>query len=59
MKARMSNPAMSEPGAMNALQALSKATSQSALPKATIGLAALRASQINGAVSALRCTRAN
>jgi AhpD family alkylhydroperoxidase len=34
--------------AMNALQALSKAASQSALPKATIGLVTLRASQING-----------
>lgn len=33
---------------MNALQALSKAASQSALPKATIGLVTLRASQING-----------
>ena len=48
MKARMSNPAISVPGAMNALQALSKAASHSALPKATIGLVTLRASQING-----------
>jgi AhpD family alkylhydroperoxidase len=44
----MSNPAISVPGAMNALQALSKAASHSALPKATIGLVTLRASQING-----------
>ena len=36
MKARMSNPAISVPGAMNALQALSKAASHSALPKATV-----------------------
>jgi AhpD family alkylhydroperoxidase len=48
MKARMSNPAMSVPGAMNALQALSKAASRSALPKATIDLVTLRASQVNG-----------
>jgi AhpD family alkylhydroperoxidase len=48
MKARMSNPAMSVPGVMSALQALSKAASHSALPKATIGLVTLRASQING-----------
>jgi AhpD family alkylhydroperoxidase len=48
MKARMSNPAMSVPGAMAALQALSKAASQSALPKTTIDLVQLRASQING-----------
>ena len=48
MKARTSNPAISVPGAMNALQALSKAASHSALPKATIGLVTLRASQING-----------
>jgi AhpD family alkylhydroperoxidase len=48
MKARMSNPAMSVPGAMNALQALSQAASHSALPTSTIGLVTLRASQING-----------
>jgi AhpD family alkylhydroperoxidase len=48
MKARMSNPAMSVPGAMNALQALSKSAGHSALPKVTVDLAALRASQVNG-----------
>ena len=48
MQARMSNPAMSVPGAMNALAALSKAASNSALPEATIGLVTLRASQLNG-----------
>jgi AhpD family alkylhydroperoxidase len=44
----MSNPAMSVPGAMKALQALSQAASHSALPEPTIGLVTLRASQING-----------
>jgi AhpD family alkylhydroperoxidase len=48
MQARMSNPAMSVPGAMNALAALSKAASHSTLPEATIGLVTLRASQLNG-----------
>jgi AhpD family alkylhydroperoxidase len=48
MQARMSNPAMSVPGAMNALAALSRAASHSALPEATIGLVTLRASQLNG-----------
>jgi AhpD family alkylhydroperoxidase len=48
MQARMSNPAMSVPGAMNALAALSKAASHSVLPEATIGLVTLRASQLNG-----------
>ncbi len=48
MQARMSNPAMSVPGAMNALAALSKAASHSTLPEVTIGLVTLRASQLNG-----------
>lgn len=48
MKARMSNPAMTVPGAMKALQALSVAASHSSLPKTTTDLIQLRASQLNG-----------
>jgi len=44
----MENPAMIVPGAMEALQALGKATEQSGLPARTLGLVHLRASQING-----------
>lgn len=46
MQARMTNPAMLVPGAMEALQTLSKATAS--LPARTVGLVHLRASQING-----------
>src|SRR5262249_12682537 len=48
MQARMNNPAMIVPGAMEALQALGKAAEQSSLPARTLGLVHLRASQING-----------
>ena len=48
MKARMDNPAMSVPGAFEALQALGKAGAQGGLPQKTILLVLLRASQING-----------
>jgi AhpD family alkylhydroperoxidase len=48
MQPRMINPVISVPGAMKALQALSKAASHSSLPETTIGLVHLRASQING-----------
>jgi AhpD family alkylhydroperoxidase len=48
MQARMSNPAMMLPEAMQALQALSVATEKSGLPSTTLGLVHLRASQING-----------
>jgi AhpD family alkylhydroperoxidase len=48
MKARMPHPIMTIPGAYDALQALSKAASQSGLPATTIALVHLRASQING-----------
>jgi AhpD family alkylhydroperoxidase len=48
MQARMSNPAMSVPGAYDGLMALSKAVSRSPLPKTTIDLVQLRCSQING-----------
>jgi AhpD family alkylhydroperoxidase len=48
MKARMDNPALSVPGAFEALQALGKARAQAGLPQKTILLVLLRASQING-----------
>jgi AhpD family alkylhydroperoxidase len=48
MKARISNPAVVVPGALEALQALGAAASKSSLPKATIDLVHMRASQING-----------
>jgi len=44
----MIHPAMSLPGAFEALQALAKAGSQGGLPQPTILLITLRASQING-----------
>src|SRR5260370_25431259 len=45
MQARMKNPAMILPGAMQALQA---ATQKGGVPATTLGLVHLRASQING-----------
>jgi len=48
MQARMSNPAMILPEAMQALHALGKATEQGGLPPRTRDLVTLRASQING-----------
>ena len=48
MQARMPNPAMIVPNAMQALQALAKAAENGAVPAKTIGLVHLRASQING-----------
>jgi AhpD family alkylhydroperoxidase len=48
MQARMASPALSVPGAFDALQALAKAAGQGGLPHATVGLVHLRASQING-----------
>lgn len=52
MQARMTNPAMTVPDAMPALQALGKAVTMGAkasgLPGLTLHLAYLRASQING-----------
>ncbi|MCI0348945.1 MAG: carboxymuconolactone decarboxylase family protein [Acidobacteriales bacterium] len=48
MQARMSNPAMIVPGAMQALQTLAKAAEQGGVPAQTLALAHLRASQING-----------
>jgi AhpD family alkylhydroperoxidase len=48
MQARMKNPAMIVPGAMEALQALGKSAEQRGVPSRTLGLVHLRASQING-----------
>lgn len=48
MKARMDHPAMSVPGAFDALQSLGKAAAQGGLPRKTVLLVQLRASQING-----------
>jgi AhpD family alkylhydroperoxidase len=48
MQARMKNPAMIIPGAMEALQNLAKASQQGGVPKKTLDLVHLRASQING-----------
>jgi len=48
MQARMSNPAMIVPGAMEALMALGKSVKKSGVPSRTLDLAYLRASQING-----------
>ncbi len=48
MQARMANPAMIMPDAMQALQALAKATKKGGVPPQTLELVYLRASQING-----------
>src|SRR5262249_11476646 len=48
MQARMKNPALIVPGALEALQTLAKTAQKSGLPKRTIELVHLRVSQING-----------
>lgn len=48
MQARMQNPALAVPAALQALQALSKAIQATGLERKTIELVSLRASQING-----------
>ena len=48
MEARMKNPAMILPGAMEAILALQAATEKGGVPPATLALVHLRASQING-----------
>ena len=48
MEARIPNPAMSVPGAMDALLALSKSATKAGVPHRTLELLHLRASQING-----------
>ncbi len=51
MQARMKNPAMIIPDAMQAIQALTAATGQGGVPRLTLDLVHLRASQINGCSS--------
>ena len=48
MQPRMSHPAMIVPGAMDALQALSKAVEKAGVPRVTLELIHMRASEING-----------
>ena len=48
MEARMTHPAMTLPGAMQALQALGKSTHGAGVPNELLELVNLRASQING-----------
>lgn len=48
MQARMKNPAMVIPEAMQALHALAKSAEHGGVPLRTLGLVHLRASQING-----------
>ena len=48
MQARMKNPAMVLPDAMEAIQNLYKATNKGGVPQQTLELVHLRASQING-----------
>ncbi len=53
MKARMTNPAMIIPDAMQALLTLGTCAEKAGLPAATVGLVHLRASQINGCSACL------
>src|SRR5438552_12302222 len=48
MQPRMKSPALTLPGAMDAITALIKSTEKSGVPRATIEFMNLRASQING-----------
>ncbi len=48
MQARMNNPAMTVPGAMEALQSLGAAARSAGVPASTLYLIEVRASQING-----------
>lgn len=48
MNARIENPAIAVPGAMQALHRLSKAVKDTGIPATTLGLIEVRASQING-----------
>src|SRR5262245_42236280 len=48
MQSRMNNPAMIITDAMKALHSLSSAVEKSGVPRSTLGLVELRASQING-----------
>jgi len=48
MQARIKNPALTVPGALEALQQLGHAAGHSGIPETTLYLVQLRASQING-----------
>ena len=48
MNARIENPAVAVPGALQALQAIANAAKQADIPETTLYLVELRASQING-----------
>src|SRR5215472_15484635 len=48
MQSRMNNPVRVVPDAMKALHKLSSAVGECGIPKSTLGLVELRASQING-----------
>lgn len=48
MQARMKNPAMILPGAMQAIMGLAESTKKGGVPQKTLDLVHLRASQING-----------
>jgi AhpD family alkylhydroperoxidase len=48
MQARIKNPVMNFPGALQALMALVASTKKGGVPSRTLGLVHLRASQING-----------
>ena len=48
MQSRMTNPALVVPDALKSLQALSMSTEKSSVPKSTLALVEMRASQING-----------
>jgi len=48
MQARIKNPALSVPGALDALQQLGNSATTSGIPQTTLYLIHLRASQING-----------
>jgi AhpD family alkylhydroperoxidase len=48
MQARIKNPALSVPGALEALQQLGAAATSAGIPETTLYLVHLRASQING-----------
>ncbi len=48
MQARINNPALSVPGALDALLALNASTTEAGISETTLALVQLRASQING-----------
>jgi AhpD family alkylhydroperoxidase len=48
MQARIDSPALTVPGALQALQGIGKAAKQADIPETTLYLVELRASQING-----------